>query len=234
MDIKLLVDAAMDFVDKGPTPDKAPWRIVLARGEVMLHVIREFGINPRAWDWRVVFHKLVVPSLYNSNPDVRKIAIEVIIQLYKIVGPEVKDLIQEANLKAKLFQTIIQRMNYEDYIAAGGTGGGGRFMTGAMIGDPNKSAELEQIPEAQDEDVEAIRKSHMSLKNAVQQKSDPRKSIGAAEAMSRKSQEQLQPSEGGVRNSKEMLRASGPPVGGSQNLSQSPIRTSQQSLQASP
>jgi centrosomal protein CEP104 len=87
MDIKLLVDAVMDFVDKGqPAPDKAPWRIVLARCEVMLHVIREFGINTRAWDWRYVFLKLVGPSLFNQNPDVRLIAIEVVIAMYKIVG----------------------------------------------------------------------------------------------------------------------------------------------------
>jgi hypothetical protein len=39
MDIKQLIDAIMDFTLKGPTPDKAQWRIVLARLEPLLHLI---------------------------------------------------------------------------------------------------------------------------------------------------------------------------------------------------
>jgi hypothetical protein len=61
----------------------------------MLHVIQEFGINPKAWDWRVILNKLVSPSLFNSNPDVRLVAIEVTLAIYKIVGGEVRQLVQE-------------------------------------------------------------------------------------------------------------------------------------------
>jgi hypothetical protein len=62
----------------------------LAKLEIMLHVIQEFGINPKAWDWRVILNKLVSPSFFNSNPDVRLVAIEVTLAIYKIVGNEVK------------------------------------------------------------------------------------------------------------------------------------------------
>lgn len=87
MDIKLLIDAIMDFVDKGgPTPDKAPWRIVLARCEILLYAVNEFGINPRSWDWRLVFTKLVAPSLNNANPDVRLLSIDIAKTFYKIIG----------------------------------------------------------------------------------------------------------------------------------------------------
>jgi hypothetical protein len=53
-------------------------------------LIQEFGINPKAWDWRVIFHSLVTPSFFNQNPDVRLVAIEVALAMYKIIGPEVK------------------------------------------------------------------------------------------------------------------------------------------------
>lgn len=39
MDIKQLTDAIMDFIEKGLSPEKQQWRMVLARLEIMLHVI---------------------------------------------------------------------------------------------------------------------------------------------------------------------------------------------------
>ena len=58
-----------------------------------------------------MFHKLVAPSLFNQNPDVRLISMEVILSLYRIVGGEVKKLVQEVeNLKPNLLQTITKRM----------------------------------------------------------------------------------------------------------------------------
>ena len=94
MDIKQLIDGLMDILDKGTSPDKQQYfRVILARLEVILHVIQEFGINPKAWDWRVIFMKLVRPSFLNSNPDVRLLAIEVALAMYKIVGLEVKQMV---------------------------------------------------------------------------------------------------------------------------------------------
>lgn len=94
MDIKQLVDGIMDFVDKGgPTPDKQQWRVVLARLELMQLLIQEYGINPKAWDWHFIFNKLVGPSFSHQNPDVRLVAIELSLAMYKIIGNEVKQMI---------------------------------------------------------------------------------------------------------------------------------------------
>lgn len=51
------------------------------------------------------------PSLFNSNPDVRLVAIEVTLAIYKIVGNEVRQLVQEIEgLKPNIMQTITKRM----------------------------------------------------------------------------------------------------------------------------
>ena len=166
MDIKQLTDSIMDFVEKGPSPDKQQWRIVLAKLEIMLHVIQEFGISPKAWDWRVILNKLVSPSFFNSNPDVRLVAIEVTLAIYKIVGNEVRQLVQEIEgLKPNIMQTITKRMAQID---SGGGSLGGKYITGSII-DANRSGmELEQIPEAnENEDADQIRKSVMSIQKGI-------------------------------------------------------------------
>jgi hypothetical protein len=54
---------------------------------------------------------LVSPSFFNSNPDVRLVAIEVTLAIYKIVGNEVRQLVQEIEgLKPNIMQTITKRM----------------------------------------------------------------------------------------------------------------------------
>lgn len=95
MDIRQLIEGVMDITEKGPGPDKVQWRIILARLEILLHLVREFGINHKAWDWKVVFQKLVTPSLFNQNPDVRLIAIEVCLEMYRTVGGDLKRQVQE-------------------------------------------------------------------------------------------------------------------------------------------
>ena len=59
--------------------------------------MREFGINHKAWDWRVVFEKLVIPSLFNQHSNVRIEAIDVTIAMYRIVGSELKEMIKEVD-----------------------------------------------------------------------------------------------------------------------------------------
>lgn len=40
MDIKQLIEGIMmDITEKGPSPDRVQWRIVLARLEILLHLI---------------------------------------------------------------------------------------------------------------------------------------------------------------------------------------------------
>ena len=150
----------MDVVEKGPSPDKQQWRIVLARLEILLHLIQEFGINPKAWDWRIIFNKLVAPSFFNQNQDVRLVAIEVTLAMYKIVGNEVKQMVQDIDgMKPNIIQTIAKRMNQIDN---GGQGalGGGKHYTGSILEANNRSG-LEQIPEAHEEEAD-VRKSALS------------------------------------------------------------------------
>jgi len=53
--------------------------------------------------------------LFNSNPDVRLIAIEVALEMYKSCGEELKRMIQEIEgLKPNLLQTISKRMKEID------------------------------------------------------------------------------------------------------------------------
>jgi hypothetical protein len=73
----------------------------------MNKVIEEFGINPKAWDWRVFLNKLVSPSFSHSNRDVRQAACNLTLSMYKIVGHEVQQLIQEMEgLKPNLLQKL--------------------------------------------------------------------------------------------------------------------------------
>lgn len=37
---KLLVDKLMDITEKGPKPDKAPWRIILGRLEIFTQLLQ--------------------------------------------------------------------------------------------------------------------------------------------------------------------------------------------------
>jgi centrosomal protein CEP104 len=39
VDIRVLMEGIMDITEKGPSPDKIQWRIILARLEILLHVL---------------------------------------------------------------------------------------------------------------------------------------------------------------------------------------------------
>ena len=39
MDIRQLIEGIMDITEKGPSPDKVQWRIILARLEILLLVV---------------------------------------------------------------------------------------------------------------------------------------------------------------------------------------------------
>jgi centrosomal protein CEP104 len=55
VDIRLLIEGIMDITEKGKPPDKVEWRKIHSRLEILKHIISEFGVNERAWDWRIVF-----------------------------------------------------------------------------------------------------------------------------------------------------------------------------------
>jgi hypothetical protein len=112
-----LVKGCMDIVERqdGVTPDKQPWSILLARLEIILHILEEYGIDETLWDWYPVFTELIIPSLFHQNPDCRLVGIEICVLLYKIVGDDIKIIINDLNnLKPNLKENINNRMNEVD------------------------------------------------------------------------------------------------------------------------
>ena len=55
IDVRMLIDKIMDITEKGPFPAKAPWRIILARLEILLTILKQLGIDQSRWDWENVF-----------------------------------------------------------------------------------------------------------------------------------------------------------------------------------
>ena len=93
-----LVKACLDIVEinNGVTPDKQPWNVLLARLEIILHILDEYGINEELWDWYNVFVELIVPSLFHQKPDCRITAEEICVVLYKFVGSDISKESQNA------------------------------------------------------------------------------------------------------------------------------------------
>jgi len=104
VDLRMLIEKLMDITDKGPSPGKAPWRIVLGRLEILQQVLKQLGYDPQKWDWIPVFDKLVAPSLFHANPDVRLVAIEVIVLFYQLIGDPVRQATMRVeNLRTNIF-----------------------------------------------------------------------------------------------------------------------------------
>ena len=82
VELRMLIEKILEFSDRGPRPDKAPWRIILGRLEILLQILKQLGYDPSKWDWQLVFERLVAPSLFHANPDVRLSAIDVIVHFY--------------------------------------------------------------------------------------------------------------------------------------------------------
>lgn len=45
IDLRMLLDKIMDFAERGPQPNKAPWRIVLGRLEILLQILKQLGYD---------------------------------------------------------------------------------------------------------------------------------------------------------------------------------------------
>ena len=86
----MLIEKIKDITEKGPSPAKAPWRIILGRLEILREILRQLGYDGQKWDWLSVFEQLVAPSLFNANPEVRLLAIEVIVLFYQLIGDSVR------------------------------------------------------------------------------------------------------------------------------------------------
>ena len=117
VDIRNLIENIMDIVDKEgeQPPDKQPWRIILARLEILLHILKEFGVDHQLWNWKIINNKLVFPTLFHPNADVRYMAVELILQFYKLIGKEVKEAILNIeDLRPNLLQNILEKMSKWD------------------------------------------------------------------------------------------------------------------------
>ena len=114
-----LVKACLDIVENnnGVTPDKQPWNVLLARLEIILHILDEYGIDESLWDWYNVFVELIIPSLFHQKPDCRLVAEEICILLYKFVGSDIRNFINNlSNLKPNLNEKLNSRMNEIDAV----------------------------------------------------------------------------------------------------------------------
>ena len=112
-----LVKACLDIVENndGVTPDKQPWNVLLARLEIILHILDEYGINENLWDWYNVFVELIVPSLFHQKPDCRIIAEEICVVLYKFVGSDIRNIINGLNnIKPNLKERLNKKFNEVD------------------------------------------------------------------------------------------------------------------------
>lgn len=114
-----LVKACLDIVEinNGVTPDKQPWNVLLARLEIILHILDEYGIDESLWDWYNVFVELIIPSLFHQKPDCRLVAEEICVLLYKFVGSDIRNFINNlSNLKPNLSEKLNNRMNEIDAV----------------------------------------------------------------------------------------------------------------------
>jgi len=113
-----LCDIEDDIRPKNNGPiDKQQWRLVLARLEIILHVLQEFGYDPNEWNWEPAFRHLICPSLFHGNVYVRLVAVELCATLYQILGQEIRIAVNNIeNLKPNLLSQINQRMDEIDEI----------------------------------------------------------------------------------------------------------------------
>lgn len=112
--IGIMIDHILKLCGPGEDPiEKQPWRIVLSRLEILLHVVQEFGIDNKEWNWKEVYHSIIVPCLHHPNVDVRKNAVELIVSLHSIIGEEIRVEVEAINkrIKPQIYSQILNRIS---------------------------------------------------------------------------------------------------------------------------
>ncbi len=111
-----LVKSCMDIVENpnSVTPDKQPWNVLLARLEVILHVLEEYGIDESLWDWYPVLTELIIPSLLHQNIQCRTVSINIVVLLYKMVGDDIKNIIGGLKDLKMIKETILNKISDVD------------------------------------------------------------------------------------------------------------------------
>jgi hypothetical protein len=138
-DIRILIDSLMDITLKDPKPDKAPWRIIRARLDILKILLEEFGINDQLWNWEEVYSNLVIPSFFNQSRDVRESAKGVAFEFYRIIGAPIREMTNTVdNMKPSLLQNLNQIFDSEDEMK------GGKYYQGSNL---NQIAEVDEVPE---------------------------------------------------------------------------------------
>lgn len=119
--LQSLIDSCMDLCEKQkdyvlygksrmPPIEKQAPRQVQSRIELVLQIQQEFGYEDN-YEWRDVFHFLLIPSLFHPNNEVRTVAIELTLMFYQLMGDEVKDIIfNVSGLKHQIVEEIMLRM----------------------------------------------------------------------------------------------------------------------------
>lgn len=67
--------------------------MVLSRLEILSMVLQELGYDKKRWDWQPVMTNFVMPAVMHANPEVRLLAMNVVLSFYKIVGNPVRQLV---------------------------------------------------------------------------------------------------------------------------------------------
>lgn len=120
-----LVDSTIDIGRMDPNfpslfvpVDKQQMRIVLARLEILLQLVQEFGYDQREWNWIEPFNLLVIPSLFHSNADIRLVATELVVAFYQLIGEEVRDTVNRTeNLKPMMLEQINAKLKSVEEVA---------------------------------------------------------------------------------------------------------------------
>lgn len=114
LNIGELVKGCLDIIERkdGITPDKQPAFVLLARLEIVLRVIEEYGVDNSLWDWYPVFNELIIPSLFHSSPDCKLVSQQITILLYQIIGEDIKIMIEDPmkSIKPQIRNQILQRI----------------------------------------------------------------------------------------------------------------------------
>ncbi|EGR30972.1 hypothetical protein IMG5_119870 [Ichthyophthirius multifiliis] len=118
-EIGQLISACLEICIENPNfqslyipPYKQPYRLMMARLEIVLNIIQESGYDERQWNWLDVFQFLLAPCLFHPSNEVRLLSIELIIALYQLLGQEVRDAVDLIeNLKPNLVELIYHRLD---------------------------------------------------------------------------------------------------------------------------
>ena len=108
-DFNMLIIALLDFPENSQI-EKVAWRILVARIEIVKSLITNNGYNKDQWNWMEVCDKLVFPCVAHPSPDVRYAAVELVANMYKIIGEEVKTEASKIQLKPKTKEMLMEKL----------------------------------------------------------------------------------------------------------------------------